>query len=209
MRPLAITIFCSGEGVDELAGVAQIVIGLLPQEFQIRAVLPMQVEVLCQPRRSSGRVRVLAPADNLASVEIGGHGDVQSGKPEELLRPFEGRIARLPKPVEVGEALLQMVAALARPRAELCVQVVMIVALPRGKPPIVRGPHRLERDGRSAAPRSRTELVLLQEPLTLDDLVRQPHRGPAPIPVPPLFVRRVHGTEAPGERPLYPLSGNG
>lgn len=150
--------------------------------------LPMPVEVLGEPGGGGGGVGILAPAADLAVIEVGSHGDVESGLLEEVLGPFAAGVAGIPEPVEVGEAFLEAVTDVAGPVAELGIEIVMIVPFPGRELSIVGGPRALERDGRVAASAGGTELIGIEEPLAFDGGVGEGEGGFGPVVVPPVPV---------------------
>ncbi len=155
----------------------------------------MPVEVLGEPGGGGGGVGVLAPAADLAVIEVGGHGDVESGLLEEGLGPFAAGLAGIPEPVQVGETFFQSVAAVAGPVTELSIEVVMVVPFPWGELSVIGGPGALERDGGAEASAGGAELIGVEEPLAFDGGVGEGECGFGPVLLPPV---PVHGDERAG-----------
>ncbi len=149
--------------------------------------------MVCQPGAGRRRMRVLPPPANLVVVEVRRHWHGHARHVEEPARPFPAVVARRPQPVEEREPLLEMIAAVTWPIAEFRVQVVVVIALPRGQCAVVRRPRPLQRDGRRAAPARRAKLVGVEIPLLLDDRVRHAQPRSLPVSAPPRLVRLAQG----------------
>src|SRR6185295_10947184 len=87
--------------------------------------------------------------------------------------------------IYIGKRLLQMIAAIGWPIAQLCIQVMMKIALPWRNPSVICSPDRLKRNGRSAPSGSGAEFILLQVPLVFQHDIRNPDGGFTPEILPP------------------------
>ncbi len=121
------------------------------EELVVHGVSPVAVEGVGDPRAVCRRQAVHCPAGERLAVERHDAGYGGAGGSVEGLGEFAVFGEQVPHEIDETEAFVEMAGGQIGPIGELGVEVVVVIAFPRGQLALVGGPDALQGDG--GAPR--------------------------------------------------------